>query len=111
VSIVYRVTFSGEPPVGTLTFVSDDCAALIGALADDIIDRPVLWLEAIHDDDRERFVQTTAQLIADGNPVTRHYRLRHGSTGAYQLVEDRLTAALDAAGQVSGYEAHITKAH
>lgn len=97
--------------MGTLAFVSADCAALIGADPDAIVDHPALWLEAIHDDDRDQFVQTTAQLIADGDPVTRHYRIRDVTTGAYQLIEDRLTADLDAAGRVIGYEAHITRAH
>lgn len=109
--IAYRVIFSGEPPVGTLTFVSVDCAALIGLLPDAIVEQPALWMDAIHDDDRERFVQTTAQLIANGEPVTRHYRVRDGETGTYQMIEDRLTAELDDAGQVIGYAARISKAH
>lgn len=110
-SVAYRVTFSGEPPVGSLAFVSADCAALIGADPDAIVDHPALWLEAIHDDDRDQFVQTTAQLIADGDPVTRHYRIRDVATGAYQLIEDRLTADLDAAGRVIGSTSHSRDRH
>jgi len=107
-SIAYRVVFTGDPPVGALEFVSDACAALIGLSAAAIVERPHLWLQAIHDEDREAFVQTTAQLIADGAAVTRHYRVR-GGNGAYQLIEDRLAASVDVNGDVIGYESVIVK--
>jgi PAS domain-containing protein len=106
--VAYRVVFSGDPPTGTLEFVSEACAALAGTTPDVIVERPAVWMEAIHEDDREAFVQTTAALIADGHAVTRHYRLRDAA-GVYQMIEDRLTAMLDARGEVTGYEAVIAK--
>lgn len=109
-SIGYRVIFVGNPPSGMLEFVSDACAALIDAAADDVIASPGMWMEAIHEDDKETFVQTTAQLIVHGEPVTRHYRVR-GADGAYQMIEDRLAATVNGAGEVTGYESSITKAN
>jgi PAS domain-containing protein len=106
--VAYRVVFSGDPPTGTLEFVSEACAALAGTTPDVIVERPAVWMEAIHDDDREAFVQTTAALIAHGHAVTRHYRVCDAA-GTYQMIEDRLTATLDEAGNVVGYEAAVTK--
>ncbi len=107
--IAYRVDFVGEPPVGSLAFVSEACAALVGIEAAAIVASPALWMDAIHPDDRQDFVQTTTQLILSGEAVTRHYRVRHSETGAFQMVTDRLTAAINDKGDVVGYEAVVTK--
>lgn len=109
--IAYRVEFMGQPPVGVLTFVSDACAALVGFEAAVIVATPTTWMNAIHPDDRDGFVQTTTQLLVDGVAVTRHYRVRHDATGDYQMIEDRLVATVNAHGDVTGYEAVVTKAH
>lgn len=101
----------GQPPVGVLTFVSDVCAALVGSEAAAIVASPGTWMAAIHPDDRDGFVQTTTQLLINGIAVTRHYRVRHEATGAYQMVEDRLVATVDGNGDVTGYEAIVTKAN
>lgn len=106
----YRVVFVGEPAVGHLEFVSDACAALIGCPADEIVAHPGLWTDAIHPDDRDEFIQTTAQVIAHGTPQARSYRLRHAETGAYRMVEDHLTATLHDEGHVIGYSAIVTLA-
>ncbi len=110
-SVAYRVVFVGEPPVGLLEFVSDACAALIGLDAAEIVAHPGAWTEAIHPDDRDDFVQTTAQGIISGAPQSRSYRLRHVGTGAYRMVEDHLTATLHDEGHVVGYEAVVTLAN
>lgn len=110
-TIAYRVEFIGEPPVGRLVLVSDACAALIGRAADVIVASPSLWMDAIHPDDRQDFVQTTSQLLIGGEAVTRHYRVRHERTGAYQMITDHLTATVDADGAIVGYEAVVTKAN
>ena len=110
-STAYRVVFLGEPPVGQLEFVSDVCAALIGLAADEIVAHPGKWTDAIHPDDRDEFVQTTAQVIAHGTPQARSYRLRHADTDAYRMVEDHLTAILHDEGHVIGYQAVVTLAN
>ena len=110
IDIAYRVDFVGDPPVGRLAFVSDACAALIGLEAAAIVASPELWMSAIHPDDQQDFVQTTTQLLISGEAVTRHYRVRHTGTGAYQMITDRVAAAVDAKGDVVGYEAVVTKA-
>jgi len=107
----YRVVFLGDPPVGHLECVSDACAALIGLEADEVIAHPGVWSEAIHPDDRDAFVQTTAQVILNGVAVDRSYRLRHPETGAYRMVQDHLTATLHEDGHVIGYEAVVTLAN
>ena len=86
-------------------------AAMIGQAAAVIVASPGVWMAAIHPDDRDLFVQSTTQLLMDGAAVTRHYRVRHDETGEYQLIEDRLAATVDGKGDVTGYEAVITKAH
>lgn len=109
-NVAYRVEFIADPPVGHLEFVSDACAALIGLEADDVIAHPGLWTEAIHPDDRDAFVQTTAQVIVNGVAIDRSYRLRHPEMDAYRMVEDRLTPLLHDDGRVIGYEAVVTLA-
>ena len=107
----YRVVFVGEPPVGHLEFVSDACAALIGLAAEEIVAHPGLWTAAIHPDDRDAFVQTTAEVILSGTASVRTYRLLHRETGAYRRVEDHLTATLHDEGHVIGYAAVVTLAN
>ena len=107
----YRVAFVGDPPVGHLEFVSDVCAALIGLSPDEVVARPGLWTAAIHPDDREEFVQTTAQVILNGESSVRSYRLYHPELDAHRMVEDRLTALRDDEGHVIGYEAVVTLAN
>jgi len=106
----YRVMFVGDPPVGHLEFVSDACAALIGLSADEVVAHPGLWTAAIHPEDRDDFVQTTAQVILNGTSSIRTYRLHHPETGEYRRVEDHLTAMLHEEGHVIGYEAVVTLA-
>ena len=62
IDIAYRVEFMGEPPVGVLTFVSDGCAALIGQAAAVIVASPVVWMAAIHPDDRDLFMSTSPRM-------------------------------------------------
>lgn len=111
IDIAYRVEFVGDPPVGRLVLVSDACAALIGRAAAVIVASPALWMNAIHPDDRDDFVQTTSQLIVSGETVTRHYRVQHSVTGGWQMITDRLTATVNDSGAVMGYEAVVTKAN
>ena len=85
--------------------------AVIGLDAAEIVAHPGAWTEAIHPDDRDDFVQTTAQGIISGAPQSRSYRLRHVGTGAYRMVEDHLTATLHDEGHVVGYEAVVTLAN
>jgi PAS domain-containing protein len=111
VNIAYRVVFVGDPAVGHLEFVSDVCAALIGSTGDQIVERPAIWTEAIHPDDLDEFIQTTAQLIASGEPVTRNYRVRSVESDTYRMIEDRLAASFQDDGRVTGYEAVVTLAN
>jgi PAS domain S-box-containing protein len=61
-------------PFSTL-HVSPQVEALTGYPPGRWIDDPHLWLQTVHDDDRERVLALTAEHLAQGTPISEEYRI------------------------------------
>lgn len=101
--ITYEVATPGDPMAGKTVYVSPQVEALVGSPPEEFLRDPTLWFHLLHPDDVEAVVQATREMYQSRQPATRHYRLRHRSTGHYRWMEDRVVPRLNRKGQVAGY--------
>jgi PAS domain S-box-containing protein len=101
--VYYLEAVDGEPLGGIPRYISDHAADITGYAAADFLADPGLWMRLIHPDDLHRVAEATERLVRGGSPDTRRYRIRHGRTGEYRWIEDRVSTDLDAGGKVTGY--------
>ncbi len=85
-------------PDGKLVYVSPAYSAVWGGSAESLRERPDSWLDAVHQDDRERIAQRWLQL-AEAPHYDDEFRI-HGPDGRIGWVRDRLFAVRDQRGEV-----------
>ena len=100
--VVWSVEIDGDPFHGRMTFVSPQCKEMLGFTSEDFLSRPEIWAEHLHAEDWPAMQAAMQQLVSNSEPVSRVYRFRHGLTGAYRWLEDRVAARKDASGHLTG---------
>lgn len=84
--------------VATPLYISPQIETLIGYAPHEWLDRPTLWLELLHPDDRARVLDTVKNYINTKTQATIEYRLR-AKTGAWVWVRDDADVTKDADGE------------
>jgi PAS domain S-box-containing protein len=102
--IFYEVSIADDPLRGEVRFVSNACEAVTGHAPVEFVDRPALWIECIHPDDRAALFESTRTILASRQPGSRTYRVRNARTGQHAWIEDRIIPRFDATGAVTGYQ-------
>ncbi len=100
--VVWSVRFAHDPLRAPTSFVSNQSWDLLGHRPEEFLANPKLWSAGVHPDDWPMVEAASEQLAAGGPSQTRVYRFRHGRTGEYIWLEDRLAPRRDAAGAVVG---------
>jgi PAS domain S-box-containing protein len=100
--VVWSVRFAQDATHSPTTFVSSQAWDTLGHRPEEFIANPNLWSTGVHPDDWPAVESASSQLLAGGPSQTRVYRFRHGRTGEYIWLEDRLAPRRDAAGAVVG---------
>jgi PAS domain S-box-containing protein len=100
--VVWSVRFADDPLRGPTTFVSSQSRELLGYSPDDFLENANLWSSCVHPDDLPRLEETARRLTSGGPAQTRVYRFRHGRTGEYRWLEDRLAPRRNSAGELIG---------
>jgi PAS domain S-box-containing protein len=98
--VVYQVAVSSDPLAGAVEFVGGRIPEILGIMPDEFLRNPDLWFSLIHPSDVPEVRSSTLQIIESGAPGVRYYRLRHGGTGEYRWMEDRVVPQLDTDGRV-----------
>ncbi len=100
--LIYAGRFGAKAIESPLTFVSPQSLEMIGYGPRQLIESPETWFDGLHPDDVARVVEVTAAVRA-GMRGTREYRFRHGRTGEYRWLEDRVVPQRDDRGAVVGF--------
>jgi signal transduction histidine kinase len=98
--VFYRV----ETGASARMFIAGHCYEMTGRTPESFADAPEIWLEAIHPEDRQRVIDTTAHALAIGVGEVRSYRLWNTEQEAYRWVEDQITITHDESGAATGYQ-------
>ncbi len=93
-AIVYRAALD---EMSSTLYVSPAVAAL-GVSPEEWVERPQLWAELLHPDDRERVLAQIALDRASGKPTDLVYRLRRAD-GAWRVIHDSAQIVNDAEGR------------
>lgn len=101
--VVWSVRFAEDPLLAPTTYVSNQSWEILGHRPEEFLTNSKLWSSAVHPDDWSKVVAATERLAAGGPNLTRVYRFRHGLTGEYIWLEDRLAPRRDASGAVIGF--------
>ncbi len=101
--ILYIVENNGDPLGGRFQFVSAGTRGMLGYEPAEIVDSPKLWATLIHPDDLADLLTATLDAYASRASITRRYRVRHKSTGAYVRVEDTIVPKDDGSGEIVGH--------
>lgn len=84
--------------VATPIYISPQIENLVGYAPHEWLDRPTLWLELLHPDDRVRVLETIENYIHTQTQATIEYRLR-AKSGAWVWVRDEADVTIDANGE------------
>jgi PAS domain S-box-containing protein len=101
--VIYVVSLDGDPFTGRLEIVSAHAKEILGFEPKGFVRDPALWFSNVHPDDRGGVIDSTLKILSSLSPHTREYRLRHGETGDYVWLEDRVVPQVDADGQVVAF--------
>lgn len=93
--VVWSIHFNKDPLHAPTTFVSAQSDEILGYSPSNFIEQSDLWSSRIHPEDWRKVVEATDQVILKKTAVTRYYRFRHGKTGEYRWLEDRLSPRYD----------------
>jgi PAS domain S-box-containing protein len=100
--VIYLVDFAGDAGRSIVRFVSQQTEVILGYRPEEFIQNPGLRLESTHPLDAPSVAGSTQQFVANGQPGSREYRIRHKTTGEYRWIEDRLIPRLNTEGKVIG---------
>ncbi|MGL6075547.1 MAG: hybrid sensor histidine kinase/response regulator [Fimbriiglobus sp.] len=100
--VVWSVHFGNDPLRSPTTFVSRQAQETLGYSPDDFFRDSELWVRCIHPDDMAAMAKSMTELSAGSPLLTRIYRFRHGRSGAYRWIEDRVAARRNLVGELIG---------
>ena len=91
------VVWSADCASNRILYVSSSVAEIYGYPAAVFLDRPDLWIEAIHPEDKPAVLEAWSRLLA-GGPFDVEYRILRGD-GTLRWLHDRGRLILDASGE------------
>jgi diguanylate cyclase (GGDEF)-like protein/PAS domain S-box-containing protein len=106
-----EVFWMAPPDLSSINYVSPAFEKIWGRSCEELYARPLLWVEAVHAEDREAVIWA-AEKLAAGAPYDIEYRIQRPD-GALRWINDRGYAMRDAAGKIvltSGIASDITDA-
>lgn len=101
--IVYLVEINGGPFLGEMKFISERVETVTGYKKEEFQKSPELWLSIVHQDDKEKLIESTNRILTSGNSDTRIYRICHRKTREYRWIEDIVVPKLDDNNKVVGF--------
>lgn len=81
-------------------FVSRKTSEILGHTAEEFAENGEIWFNSLHPDDIGTVTESTNECIEKGVPVTRNYRFKHGRTGKYVYLEDKIVPKEDDKGNI-----------
>jgi diguanylate cyclase (GGDEF)-like protein/PAS domain S-box-containing protein len=88
------VVWSALPVTGEYTYLNTTIESIYGYAREDFLKNPLLWLEAVHPEDRERVASVSQRLLATGRKDL-EYRIMRPS-GDSRWIRDRAHVIYDA---------------
>lgn len=101
---IYVVDLAGDPLRGRVVYVNSRVQELFGYEPAAFAQDPHLFMSVLHPDDLPGVIAATGALLSTREPCTRSFRVRHGATGEWKWVEDRVSVRTNPAGEVVGYQ-------
>ncbi|MGZ4151801.1 MAG: PAS domain-containing protein [Actinomycetota bacterium] len=103
-AIVYTWGIVGTPPRFTELYVSPSVTDVLGFEPEDWLADPLLWLDRLHPDDRERVIADTTACAEAGRPFEIEYRM-FAKDGRVVWMHDRAAVtARDDEGKTTRYQ-------
>ncbi len=97
--VVWSVQLTADLLDSPASYVSPQSWPVLGYQPEAFLNRKDLWSSRIHPDDLGVLSETTKQLFQGEDNQTRIYRFRHGQTGEFVWLEDRVTVQRDKYGE------------
>jgi two-component system cell cycle sensor histidine kinase/response regulator CckA len=102
--IIYRVKIGKDTIRGVVEYVSPRVEDILGYKAEEFISDPNFWLTKIHPDDLPCLQKETEEIFAKQQNGVRLYRFKHGKTGEYRWMEDKIIPLRGENGDVTGFQ-------
>jgi PAS domain S-box-containing protein len=101
---IYSVAFVDGHPVGTTH--APTCEAVTGYTSEELAASPFLWLHMVHEDDRERVLGLTPEILATHESVNIEHRIIR-KDGVVRWVKNTTVPTFDANGVLVSYDGLI----
>lgn len=86
--------------INPITYLSPQTEFIFGVSPEEITDRPEIWYDSIHPEDKISVNKVSRLLFLNKEPVTRTYRIKKFNNNEFIWVEDYISPILDENGEI-----------